>query len=230
MTKNEREKLLKNDKMSFASFIAQNGSTRKTDAEKKVSEAHLGRALADTNYGRAAESFSATGLSGSGYEEYARTRTEAKKAEAYEVAKEESLAAMADNRRSYSDYVSNYEKLQGKISDSVIAKVAEDTSYDVNDAYRIAIGAGLNEENALATASRAVKAAQENAVSYVKRLALKYAFSPQMTVELAVRYGIKGRYLSELYRDVSRLSESDKALFSSMSADDVMKYLKELNS
>lgn len=230
MPKREKEQLLKNDKMSFLSYVAKDGSTRKREGEGKIAKAHLDAALADTDYGNSAEKLSAAGLSGSGYEEYTRTRQEALRGAAYEVAKEESLAAAADDRRGYSDYVTNYEKLQSKISDSVIAKIAEDTSYDVNDAYRIAIGAGLNEENALATASRAVKAAQENAVNYVKRLAVKYSFTPRMTVEVAAKYGIKGRYLSELYRDVSRISESDKVLFSSMSADDVMKYLKELNS
>jgi hypothetical protein len=229
MRKNEgTERLKKNAPMSLKEYLALN-SEGTADADRLTSNALYGAAVADTSYGALGERLTSSGLAGGGYEEFIKSQNASTAGGALARADEARMRSEADTKRGYSAYVSDYERLQEKISDAVIKHFAATTVFDINEAYRYALGAGLSGDGALITAARAVKAARDNTVEYVIRLAIREDMSPKKARRYAEQYGLDKRYLDKIYDSVAKLTDEEKRYFSGMSAEDLMKHIEKQN-
>ena len=224
-----KERLKKNAPMSLHEYIALEG-TGTDDGMRKRGEAERLLAAADTSHGALGESLVKSGLDGGGYEQYLMGQAADKSRELYGAAREASLSAEADTKAGYAAYLSDYENVQRKISDSVIKHFSEGTVFDIDEAYRYAVGAGLSADSATVTAARAVRAAKENTADYVIRLALRTHMSPKQARYHGKKYGLDEQYLKRIYSAVAALSDEEKEYFSSASADTYLKYIERQNS
>ena len=229
MRKNEgKERLKKNAPMSLSEYIAKN-TDGTPHAGRLIASALTDAAAADTSYGTLGETLTKGGLAGGGYEEFIKTKNAATEASALARATEARMQGEADTRRTYSAYISDYESLQDKISEAVVKHFADKAVFDINEAYRYALGAGLSGDGALIAAAKAVKAARDNTVDYVIRLAIRTDMSPKKARRYAEQYGLDKRYLDKIYDSVATLTDEEKRYFSAKSAEDIMKYIETQN-
>ncbi len=222
------QRLKKNAPMSLKEYLVKSTGGA-TDAERIKGSALLDAAAADTSYGTLGESLAKGGLLGGGYEEFIKSKNAAAAESALARATEAGMQGEANARRGYSAYISDYEQLQGKISEAVVKHFADKTVFDIDEAYRYAIGAGLSGDGALIAAARAVKAARDNTVEYVIRLAIRTDMSPKRARAYAEQYGLDKRYLDKIYDSVAKLTDEEKRYFATKSAEDVMKHIETQN-
>lgn len=223
---NLRKKLEENQADGYAAYLAKEGTREREGYLSALSESEEAKRLASTDFGASAERLSGLGLSGSGYEDYLKGQ-EAARSEARELSAKHGLYADEYyNRSGYAKYLSDYEALQEKISESVIASFTEDLNFNVDDAYRIAVNSGLSEAFAEATAksavSKAKNAAVEKAIAYAKEKGL----SALKAKTYAKNLGLDGRYLEQVYDTISYFDYERKRYYESLSAKEYLEYLR----
>lgn len=222
-----KKKLDANKADTYETYLAKEGAPRLEGYLSSLSEIKATDRLSSTDFGASAEKLSSLGLSGSGYEDYLRAEN-AKKAEARENAAALKMEASDFyNRSGYAKYLSDYEALQEKISNSVITSVVDDLSFNLDDAYRLAVNSGLSEAYAEAVAKSAVSKARRAAVKKAIAYAEDKGLSALQAKEYASSLGLDGRYLEEVYDTVSYFDLDDKRYFGSISTKDYLEYLKE---
>ena len=224
----KNEEIKKNAAESYAAYLSRQGVNEDVGLDLKK-EAKISNAHADTDHGTLAESLDRSGLSGSGYEEYLRAEAAKNYQTASQTANEATAVAKAKNIGGYEKYLTEYDKLQTKISEAVIKHFSEGTNFSIEDAYNYAASKGLSEEHAMYTAAASVRAASEAAVKRIISFADKNALSPKQAYRYAKNFGLEKRYLDQIYEAVSTLSLWERDKYSSMTSEDYLNYIKKMN-
>ena len=223
-----RNKLLQNEKDTYEAYLAKNG-IRHTDIMKDAAaDAKAEKALASADYGSLSEYLAKSGLSGSGYEDYIASSNEKEYRDKLLSAERASAESGGKNHSGYQKYVSDYNKLQAKISKSVIDSFALGKSFDQSEAFKKAIEAGLSEENATYTSIKAVRAAMENTAEEAINFAKLNGFSVEKAKEYAISLGLDGRYVDKVTKALELLSDEEKEFYSSMSPNEYYEYISGL--
>ena len=226
MNKSYKDLLNKNAKDSFYTYLSK--STEPSTAARAVSTAAINERLTSTDYGALAERLSKSGLSGSGYEEYLKRENKRKKDSALASAEGAEAQSEARARMGYEKYVSEYEKLQSKISDAVIEHFSARDGVSLEDAYSYAVGRGLSEDHAYYTAAAAVRAASEAAVKKIIAFADKHHLTAKQARRYARNSGLDERYVKQVYEAALSLSEEERIKYSTMSPNDYINYIKTM--
>ena len=220
------ELLLKNEKLTEEQYLARSGQKPKDILLDGIRDARLESALHGTDRGATAAALSSTGLSGTGYEDYLKRLGASELERDMNAARGLSAKAALKNTGDYQKYLSEYGKLQTKISDSFIKTFAEGRDFSEKNAYRQAIEAGLSEENALFSAARAVRAAKDKAIEESIAFAEMNGLTPYRAMEYAKGLGLDEKEAKKVYNAVGTLSEDEKRFYSSMSPNDYYNYIK----
>jgi hypothetical protein len=222
-----KKKLNENLPDTYESYLAKEGVLAKEGGLELLSEGKAAEKFESTNFGDKSEKLAKLGLDGSGYEDYllAQSANQAKARRNASLLFKET--ADYENRSAYAKYLSDYESLQEKISNSVIASVKENLNFNVDEAYRLAVNSGLSESYATETAKSAVSQAKRAAVQKAIAYADEKGLSALKAKDYAKSLGLDGKYLEEVYDAVSYLDYEQKRYFSSLSTKEYISYLKE---
>lgn len=224
-TKRDLTELLKKNRAdSYATYLAKSNPADSGSAEI-IKDAELDKIKSDTRYGALRESVARSGLFDGGYEEYLKSLGGGGEAGR---ALEAELASEGKRRGGYEAYLSDYERLQSKISDTVIEEFSDGNSFDVDAAFKYAVGKGLSEDSALYTAAAAVRAASIKTVDKVLAFSKKNGLSAKQAVNYARKLGLNGYYVDMVYQGLTTLTEEEKSFFSSLTPNEYLEYIKSL--
>jgi hypothetical protein len=218
--------ILKNEKLTEDQFLASSGQKPNEILLDGINEAKISAALRDTDRGATSERLSSSGLSATGYEDYLKRLGAAEYERSTESALGRSTLAASENRGAYQKYLSEYGKLQTKISDSFIKSFSEGRDFSEENAFSKAIQSGLSRENALYSAVRAVRAAKDNAIDESIAFARMNGLTPYRAMEYAKSIGLDEREAKKVYDAVDTLTDEEKQFFSSMTPDEYYNYIK----
>ena len=225
--KNLKKKLNENLPDTYESFLAKEGILSDEEYLDSLAKISTAERLGDTNFGAKAANLTRLGLDSSGYEDYLLSESLKKSAAGRNASLYSKENSDYKNRSEYARYLSDYEALQEKISESVIASVTENLNFDVEAAYRLAVNSGLSEAYAAETAKSAVSKAKRAAVKKATAYAKEKGLSALKAKNYAKSLGLDGKYLEEVYDTVSYLDTERKQYLESLSTQDYLKYLKE---
>ena len=223
----EYEDLIRsNEARSREQFLASEGLKPDEIYKDLEAKAKTDLSLSSTDRGSLASTLFSRGLSGSGYEEYIKKMTEGDYEKALGEAKESAALAEQKNAGGYEKYLTEYGKLQTKISKSFIESFAEGGDFSLERAYEGAIKAGLSDANALYSAARAVNAAKDRAVEESIAFARMNGLTPYRAKEYAKSLGLPDKECEKVYLALSGLSDEEKRFFSSLTPDEYYEFVK----
>ena len=218
--------LNKNEEDSYLAYLSKSGIRKTERYYDALAKANTDRALSSSDYGARAEYLSSSGLNSSGYEDYLKSRVEKKYDEKSMEAERQKSIDDYSNRSGYSEYLSEYEKLQTSISESVIKKISSGKNFDYKHALDEALRAGLSQDLAYTTASLAIKKAKENTVKQAINFARLNGYGANKAKTYALSLGLDERHANEVYEAISSLSSYEKKYFAQMSADEYYDYIQ----
>lgn len=224
---NLKKKLDSNLPDTYESYLAKEGARGNDLYLSSLSESKVLEEFENTNFGADSEKLTKLGLNGSGYEDYLLAENAKQSQKRHNSAITAKEHTDYYNRSGYAKYLSDYEALQEKISNSVIASVKESLNFNVDEAYRLAVNSGLREPYATETAKSAVSKAKRAAVNKAIAYADEKGLSAIKAKAYAKSLGLDGKYLEQVYDTVSYLDAEDKKYFASLSTEDYITYLKE---
>lgn len=228
LTKLRREyesKLRENASDTYYQYLAKSGTDPERIYLDAIAEADAARLISRARSSGKAEALSAAGLSSSGYAEYLREGEGAKVAAARSAALSKRAEGEAQNASGYEKYLSDYDKLQQRISEQVIKEFTESGSLSLEDAYRRAIFAGIGDTYAMQTATKAQGSAITNAVNKAISYAKLYSLSPSKAEDYARSLGLSDFYVRKVSREISKFSEEQKEFISSMTPEEYYDYI-----
>ena len=201
-----KEKIKRNAAKSFTTYIAELGEDDGGSEAIKQS-AKKDYTFSDTRYGALGEALSRTGLFDGGYEEYLKSVSSASYAEEKKRAEEAKMLAEGRRVGGYESYLSEYDKMQSKISEAFIKEMKNGSVYDINEMYKLAAERGLSESNALYTAAAAVRESSLTATDKIINFAARYGLSPKQTVNYAKGFGLQKHYVTKIEEAVKQFTE-----------------------
>lgn len=216
----------KNRADNYFTYVTKHGIRTNEKYGDTIAKANTDYAVSSSNYGARAQSLADSGLNGSGYEDY--LKSESAKASA-KTRKNAELTKKVDeykNKKGYENYLSDYNTIQSKISESVIEKIGSGTNFSVEHAFEEAVRAGMSKELAYITAQNAVLKAKENTMENAVKFAKINNLTPAKAREYALSLGLDASYAEQVYNELSSLTEKEKNFYSSMSAKDYYNYLQ----
>ena len=220
--------LNKNEEDSYYAYVSKNGIRKTENYYDTLAKSDTVRTLSSTDYGAGADYLASSGLNASGYEDYLKSQNQSRyNASLYSAEEEKSLDEYR-NRRGYQEYLSDYEKLQSSISESLIKSIASKKNFNYADALSEAVRAGISKDLAYFTASAAVKKAKENTVKEAIGFAKLNNLSAKEAKNYAVSLGLDERYANMVYEELSNLTEAEKSFYAKMTADEYYEYVKSL--
>lgn len=218
--------VLKNEKLTEEQYLAGAGKRPDDILLDKVGAARLSAALRNTDRGSVSDRLFSSGLSGTGYEDYLKRLSASEYETDTDLALGASTLAASENKSAYQKYLSEYGKLQTKISDSFIKSFAEGRDFSEESAYERAVKSGLSRENALYSAVRAVRAAKDSAIEESIAFARMNGLTPYRAMEYAKSLGLDEKEAKKVYDALSTLTDEEKSFYSSMSPDEYYNYIK----
>jgi len=217
----------KNEKDSYYAYLSKSGIRKEEKYYDALAKADTDRALASSDYGARAEALTSSGLNASGYEDYIKSMSEERYSDKVRDAERQRSVNEYKNVQGYRDYVSNYEKLQSDISESVIKQIASKRNFNYKDALDEALRAGISRDLAYTTASIGIKRAKENTVKAAVSYAKLNSLSAKKAKAYALSLGLDETYAEKVYMEIANLSNYEKQFFSSMTAGDYYNYIKK---
>ncbi len=221
--------LNKNEEDSYLAYVSKNGIRKTENYYDALADADTVRTLSSTDYGARADKLASSGLNSSGFEDYLKSRVEGEYVERSKRAERGTYKDEYANQKGYLAYLSDYEKLQSSISESVIKDIASKRNFSYENALNEAVRAGISKDLAYVTASKAVKQAKENAYNQALSFAKLNKLSPNKAKAYALSLGLDERYAERVYEEISALSREQKEFFSHMSTNEFYEYIKSKN-
>lgn len=223
--KYEKE-LNKNNAASFYTYVSDKGIKATERLKDSLAKANTERALSKTDYGISAQRLSDLGLGASGYEDYVKSQADKAFAKKEEGARLTKKINDYRNKQGYRNYLSDYEALQSKISQSVIEKIGSGTNFDIENAFAEAVRAGVSRELAYITAESGVTKAKETVMQQAIQFSKKNGFSAKKAHEYALGLGLDESYAKRVYDEISTLTDAEKSFYSGMSAEEYFDYIQ----
>ena len=221
-----KDALNANKEDSYYTYISKNGIRANDKYHDTLAKADTERMLSSTDYGALAEKLSSSGLNGSGYEDYINSLSVKGYTEQLKKADERRQTDEYKNKKNYTDYLSDYEAVQLKISESLIKKIASGNNFSIEDAYAEAIEAGISKTLAYATAKAGVDKAKDTFKSKAIQHAKLNGLSAEEARSYALMLGLDEDSAKYVYDEISNLSDEEKEFYSKMSASEYYEYIK----
>lgn len=228
MASNRRAALSrKNRAKSFEEYVAESGKdlTGALAEEKAEAKATLERDA--TNTGALGARLGGSGLSGSGYEDYMRSRAELSAKERTEAAIHESELKRLSNTSGYTKYLNDREEVQNKLADAMVDKLSFEAIPDYDSMLDKMLSAGLSEERAVIAASTAYENASENAVYRAIAFARGNYLTAARAKEYAISIGLSEELAERVYEATHALSQNVKLNFQNLSLDEFNDFIKK---
>ena len=226
-TEQKRKNLFnKNEADSYVTYVSKNGVSSKSKHQAALENAAEKRKFSDTNYGDLATRLNGNGLSESGYEDFLTSKNNSKYKASVGAARENLLIDEYTEHSGYASYLSDYERMQTKLSEGLIKKISGENNLSLEDAYTEVINAGVSERLAYATATTAVEKAKENVTVKTINFAKKNSLSADSAYDYALKLGLDKESAKIVYAAISSLSDDDKTFYSGMSAKEYYTYAK----
>lgn len=226
LEKKYNDLLNKNEADSYYTYVSKNG----VKAEKKYHEALVNadtaRMLSSADYGAAAERLNTSGLNRSGYEDYINSQGLKTYASKLKKAEEVRMVDEYKNRTGYKNYLSDYESIQMKISESVIKKISEGDNLNFEDAYLEALNAGISKSLAYATAKEGVEKATEKVAVKALDYAKINGLSAEEAQNHALELGLDEDTAKRIYKEIFLIRLKEEESDTTVSADDYFDYIK----
>ena len=222
-----REQLKKNEADSYSAYVSKQGIRADEQYADALDKASLKKILADTNYGALAERLRKTGLNASGYEDYVRSENAKDHTSAVNTAKEKRAVGEHLNRSGYKSYLSDYEKRQTTLSESLIKKLKTDGVYDLEKAYEEAVNLGISKSLAYVTAKAGVEEATKSTTIKAIGFAMDNSLSATEAEEYAISLGLPTESVEFVYDAIVNIDTED--FFADLSATDYYNYIKLQN-
>lgn len=219
------DKLKSNEAKSYFEYVSESGKDSLYGYYDKAREAKTALRLNDADYGASAASLLSAGLSNSGYRDYLKSRADRSYRESLGIAEEAKKTDEYKNRSGYEKYLSDYDSVQKKISDSLIESIGKGNDFDFNRAYSKAVEAGLSDTMARITANRAILLAKNNTYLGAVAFAKANNLSAKKAKAYAKFLGLSEIYAERVYQEISTFTKEEKEFYSSMSAEDYYKYI-----
>lgn len=216
----------KNEEDSYLAYVSKNGVREDERYYDAITKADTDRIISSSDYGTRADSLHSYGLNFSGFEDYLKSNAENQYLKKSDAAERGRYTDEYKNKQGYLEYLSDYEKLQSSISESVIKDIASKRNFSFADALREAVRAGISKDLAYATASSAVKQAKENTLKQALSFAKINNLSAKKAKTYALSLGLDERYAERVYNAIANLTEAEKNFYSKMSANDYYQYIK----
>ena len=216
----------KNAPDDYVTYVSKNGSSAKNKYHASLESTAVKRKLQDTDYGYLADGLSDAGLNASGYEDYLRTKTNAEYRANVGAARENFLRGEAADRSGYASYLSDYEAMQTKLSESLIKKISDDNNLNLENAYSEVINAGISKELAEATAMAGVEKAKENVTVKAINFSKKNRLSAYEAKKYAHALGLDDECAKIVYDAIRALTDEQITSYSGMSAKEYYTYAK----
>ena len=220
-----KKDLMKNDPISYGEFASERKSYE-NDYLDTLADQSAKKLFKDSNYGAEAERLAQSGLSSSGYEDYLKGVLERRSQSEKNNAERERFIGKYETKSDYSKYISDYERLQNKISEGLIQKIGIGQDFSFENAFNAAVDAGLAEENAYYTAIRSVNTAKSNAVKSAVEFAKENKLTPKRAKEYALKLGLDEIYAEEVYKTVYDAYIAEKSTLTNMNSDEYYNYIK----
>lgn len=221
ISKAAKARARKNEAKGFREYLAElgagdGGSARiMQDAKKELT-------LSDTRHGALGEALSGSGLFDGGYEEYLRSVNSANYAEERGRAEEAKMLAEGRSTGGYEGYLSEYDKMQSKISEAFINEMKSSDVYDLEKMFELATERGLSESNALYTAAAAIRKSSANATEKIINFAARYGLTPKQTANYAKTFGLRSYYVDKAENAVKQFAE---VRYGGLSYSDYIEYI-----
>ena len=221
-----KDLLNKNEPDSYFAYVNKNGIRAEDKYHDALVKADTDKAISSPDYGKSAEKLDYYGLNKSGYEEYLRSVGEDKYLQKYGSALHTKMADESRNEESYQSYLSKYEALQTKISESLVKKIAAGSNFSIEDAFAEAVRAGISKSLAYATAEAGVAKAKENTFYKAVEFAKANGFTGKQAREYALELGLDDEFADRVYNEIATLSDKEKEFFANMSASEYFDYIQ----
>jgi hypothetical protein len=222
----QERKRKKNAPMEYEDFAADILLTAKGSEKDAMAKAGASMLKGSTNAGRTAEMLAAKGLSESGYEDYVRSRVKLNAEKAVSSATESRLLSESRARGGYEEYISEYDKLQTKLGESVIKQLSTEPKPDRDAMYDFALSAGLGDERARMVAERAYEKAAANAIARVTAIAKENNLTAYRARLYALSEGLDEDAAEQVYNAVFTLKLDPQKHFENYTAEDYVEYIK----
>lgn len=187
----------------------------------RAAESDYQRARAE--YGSNAERLHELGLSGSGYSDYISAAAFG----AAQKKKSDALDAYAENERknmgSYYDYLTKQQSDATSLYKSVSADIISNRMINYDDAYKHAIGRGMDEESAAALAKQASEIAKKQLREEVGRTVINQNLTPSQ----AERYALYLGFSEEEAKEISDFAKNQQSYLIHPDGQSYLDYLKD---
>ena len=220
-----KEKLKENEKKSYAAYLGENGNFKDESYRDSLRSVDTAEKLSSSDYGALSESLHASGLSGSGYEDYLKNAASLASEKEKQIAQRRLKEGEYENVFGYEKYVSDYNSLQTKLSKSVIDSIAESGSFDYDEAFKTAVEAGISGNMAHYTATQGVALARRKAINDAITFAKLNGLSAYRAKKYAMEMGLDEFYAEEVYKAMTTFTDVEKDYYSSMSPDGYYQYI-----
>ena len=226
LEKKHKNTLNKNEADSYLTYVSKHGESGRIKYNAGVEGAKTERRLSDTDYGAVADRLNDTGLNRSGYEDYLTSKSNAKHNAYVGAAREDLMIDEYTERSGYASYLSDYEKMQTKLSESLIKKLSDENTMNLENAYAEVVNAGVSKSLAYATATAAVEKAKENVTIKAINFAKKNRLAASDAQKYALTLGLDADSAKIVYNAVIALTNEEQTYYSGMSAREYYSYVK----
>lgn len=209
----------------YAAEFAKDGQSEVRRA-KSETEAELLRDAANT--GALGERLSKSGLSGSGYEDYLRSRAELSAKERMDAARHSAAITDLQNRSAYAKYVSRHEEVQSKLADNMIEKLSREAAPNYDKMLSAMLGAGLTEERAEIAAESAYKNASDYAVYRALNFSKQNRLTPLRSKSYALSIGLGEELAERVYNAMTTLMADPYEQYRNLSSEEYDDYIFKL--
>jgi hypothetical protein len=200
--KNIDELLKKNDKKSYAAWLAESGSYPENERLEAVADASLPSLKRKRAGGVSFEKLAMDNLDKSGYADYLKSQAKEKDDFLMRSAEDRAISAELKSISGYGRYLSKYDSVQQSIKDTVTELLINERCFDSERAYSLAVSHGLNEENARFVSANATRLAMEKIAKDAIAYARRYNFSKDLTRKYAKKLGLNNRYINKVVNEL----------------------------
>ena len=221
-----KSKLRDNAEDSYEQYLAKSGINSRGIYLDSLAEAKADTEILKATSRSLGEGLSSKGLSNSGYAEHLSDMLMKEQIKKNDRASEKFAASEYKNLSGYEKYLSDYDKLQEKIAESVINDFSESGSFSLEDAYKRAVFAGANELYAMHIAGRAREKSINRAMDKVRAFAKTYSLSAAKAKKYAKSLGLPDSYAEKIYKEIAGYNEQMKEYFTEMTPEQYYNYIQ----
>ena len=171
---------------SFSVWLRKQGAAASTAGADNAARAFAANTL---THGTGAERLFDKGLEESGYARYLSDQAKKSFEEQKKALATENAARKEKDLSGYARYLTSHEESQKSLTRRVTESIGKGKSFDLENAYRVALASGLTEKNARIAAEVGIEAAKKRMTSHIIEAIIDKKLSQRRTVEYAKRLG-----------------------------------------